>query len=77
MKISIYGSGCKKCTKFYDLTQQAISELKLDCELEKVTDMTKIMEAGVMTVPAIGIDGDIKLSGNIPSLDEIKTILKF
>ncbi len=75
MKITVLGTGCAKCTKLYDTTKEAIDALQLDAELEKVTDIQQIMAHGVMTTPALVIDGEVKMAGKIPSLDEIKALL--
>ena len=75
MKISILGTGCAKCTKLYATTEQAISDLGLDAEMEKVTDIQKIMGFGVMMTPALAIDGEVKFAGKTPGLDEIKALL--
>ncbi|THB65360.1 MAG: thioredoxin family protein [Gammaproteobacteria bacterium] len=75
MKISIYGGGCKNCQTLYENTQRAVSELGIDCEIEKITDMEKIMEAGVMLTPAFAIDGEIKFSQKVPGADELKKII--
>ncbi len=76
MKISIYGAGCQKCNTLYDNTKQATSELGLNCEVEKVTDFEKIMEAGVMLTPALGIDGEIKFSNKVPNVKELKELIR-
>jgi len=75
MKIQVLGTGCKKCATLAKATDAAAKELGLDYELEKVTDIVKIMEAGVMTTPALVIDGEVKLSGRVPSAEELKKIL--
>ncbi|THB69522.1 MAG: thioredoxin family protein [Gammaproteobacteria bacterium] len=75
MKISIYGAGCKKCNELYDNTHKAVSELGVKCEIEKVTEMEKIMDAGIMLTPAFGIDGDIKFSNKVPGVEELKGII--
>lgn len=75
MKISIYGAGCKNCNTLYERTKQAASELGIDCEVEKVSELEKIMEAGVMLTPAFAIDGEIKFANKVPSVKELKEIL--
>ena len=75
MKIQVLGTGCKKCATLAKVTDAAAQALGLDYELEKVTDIVKIMEAGVMTTPALVIDGEVKLSGRVPSAEELKKIL--
>lgn len=75
MKIQILGTGCKKCSNLAEATDAAAKELGLDYELEKVTDIVKIMEFGVMSTPALVIDGAVKVTGRVPSNDELKTLL--
>jgi len=75
LKIAILGTGCAKCDKLYALTEQAIAELSLDCELEKISDIQGIMAHGVMMTPALVVDGNVKVVGKVPGLDEIKALL--
>jgi small redox-active disulfide protein 2 len=75
MKIQILGTGCPKCTKLADQTKQAADELNLNYELIKVTDITEIMNFGVMMTPALAIDGAVKFSGKVPTVEELKKIL--
>ena len=74
--IHILGTGCAKCAKLQELTAQAVSELGLDCEIKKITDLKSIMLFGVMTTPALVVDGNVKAAGKVPSVDEIKTLLQ-
>jgi small redox-active disulfide protein 2 len=76
MRLLVLGSGCAKCTKLYDVTVQAAQSLGLQYELEKVTDLKQIMAYGVMMTPALVVDGQVKVSGKVPSVDEIKTMLQ-
>ena len=75
MKIQILGTGCAKCTKLADFTKEAADELNLDYELIKVTDINEIMGFGVMMTPALAIDGNVKFSGKVPSVEDLKKIL--
>jgi small redox-active disulfide protein 2 len=75
MKIQILGSGCAKCRSLTAVTEQAAHELGLDYELEKVTDVTRYPEFGVMFTPALVVDGVVRLSGKVPSVDEAKALL--
>jgi small redox-active disulfide protein 2 len=75
MKIQILGSGCTKCRTLTEVTEKAAHELGLDYELEKVTDMKRYPDFGVMFTPALVVDGVVKLSGKVPSLDEAKMLL--
>ena len=72
MKIEILGTGCPKCKKLYELTQEAVRETGSDAEVVKVEDIQQIMNMGVMMTPAIAVDGEVKAAGKIPKLDEIK-----
>lgn len=72
MKIEILGMGCPKCKQLYDNAQKAVDEIGVDAELIKVEDMDKITEYGVMTTPALVVDGKVKVAGKVPSSDEIK-----
>ena len=75
MKIEIPGSGCAKCSKLYENTLEALRESGFDAEIAKVEDIKKIMEYGVMTTPAIVVDGVVKASGKVLSSKEIKALL--
>ncbi|MBU0527537.1 MAG: thioredoxin family protein [Candidatus Micrarchaeota archaeon] len=76
MKIEILGSGCANCRRLEENAKKAVSELGMKIEISKVTDMTKIIEFGVMSTPAIAIDGKVKASGRIPDVKEIVGWLK-
>ncbi|NPA24460.1 MAG: thioredoxin family protein [Deltaproteobacteria bacterium] len=76
MKIQILGTGCQKCDKLAENAKQAATELGLDFELEKITDLNRIMEFGVMLTPALAVDGDVKFSGKAPAVAELKKILQ-
>ncbi|MBU1627380.1 TM0996/MTH895 family glutaredoxin-like protein [bacterium] len=74
-KLQILGTGCPKCKKLSENAEKAIAEAGLDYEVEKVTDIQKILAFGVMMTPALAIDGKIKLVGKVPSVGEIKKLL--
>lgn len=76
MQLLVLGTGCAKCTKLYEVTVQAAQSLGLQFELEKVTDLNRIMSFGVMLTPALVVDGQMKVSGKVPSVDELKTMLQ-
>ncbi len=75
-KIQILGTGCAKCEKLAEETKIAASELHLEYELEKVTDINKIMSFGVMMTPALVVDGIVKVSGKVPSVEDLKKMLQ-
>jgi small redox-active disulfide protein 2 len=72
MRIEILGMGCPKCKKLYENTQTAVKEAGVQAEIAKVEDIQKIMDYGLMSTPAIAIDGEVKAAGRIPAPDEIK-----
>jgi len=76
MKIQVLGTGCQKCDKLAENAKQAATELGLDFELEKITELNRIMEFGVMLTPALAVDGDVKFSGKAPSVAELKKLLQ-
>ena len=76
MKIQILGTGCPKCNQLYQNAQQAVAELAIDAELEKVTDLNAIMAFGVMVTPALAIDGQVKATGKVPTAEAIKEMIQ-
>jgi small redox-active disulfide protein 2 len=74
-KLQILGTGCAKCKKLAEITEQAAQSLGVPYELEKVTEIQQIMAFGVMTTPALVVDGVVKASGRLPSPAELKTML--
>jgi small redox-active disulfide protein 2 len=76
MQLLILGTGCAKCAKLYEATEQAAQSLGLQYELEKVTDLKQIMAFGVMTTPALVVDGKVKVSGKVPAVNELETMLQ-
>jgi small redox-active disulfide protein 2 len=75
-KIQILGTGCAKCNKLTESAKSAADELGLDYELEKVTDMLRFADFGVMITPALVVDGEVKAAGSIPKPDELKALLQ-
>lgn len=75
-KLQILGTGCPKCNKLAEQTKEAAESLGIEYEIEKVTDITKIMEFGVMMTPALAVDGEVKAVGKVPSVDEIKKLIQ-
>jgi small redox-active disulfide protein 2 len=74
-KLQILGPGCSRCTNLAAATEQAAKTLGLEYQIEKVTDMKQIMTFGVMMTPALVVDGQVKLAGRVPSVEEIKKLL--
>ena len=74
-KLQILGTGCPKCQKLTEAAETAARELGLEYELEKVRDINEIMKFGVMFTPALVVDGEVKVSGKVPEIEEIKKYL--
>ena len=75
MKIQILGTGCPKCQKLAELAEQAAGELGLAYELEKVTEIPKIIAFGVVTTPGLAVDGKVLAAGSLPSYEKVKDLL--
>jgi len=76
MKIQILGTGCAKCKQTEASARQAIKNLGLDSEIEKVTDVNEILDFGIMATPGLAVDGEVKFSGKVPTVGEIEEALK-
>lgn len=76
MKIQILGTGCPKCKQLTANTEEAVKQLGLDAEIEKVTDIKQIMSFGVMITPALAVDGVVKASGKVLQPAEIAKLLQ-
>lgn len=75
MKLQIFGTGCAKCVALGEHAEAAAKDLGLEYEMEKVTDMNAIIEAGVMTTPALAVDGVVKSAGRVLSVEAIRKLL--
>ena len=75
MKIEILGVGCPKCKQLTSNTEQAVKELNIQAEINKITDIDKITEYGVMMTPALAVDGTVVSAGKVLSKDEIKKLI--
>ncbi len=74
-QIKILGTGCAKCNNLTAVAQAAAKSTGEAYTLEKVTNLRQIMAFGVMTVPALVIDGKVRVAGKVPSIDEVKQML--
>ena len=75
-KIQVLGGGCAKCGVLYKNAEEAAKALGLDYTIEKITDFKVIMTFGVMTTPALVVDGVVKVSGKVPSAKECEALLQ-
>ena len=76
MRIEVLGPGCSKCMSTEQNVKKALQELKLEAEVVKVTDIDMIIEKGAMWTPALVIDGKLALQGKIPTVEQIKQLVK-
>ena len=77
IKIEVYGaSGCKKCSKLKETVEEIVEENDIDGEVSKVENPTKLAEKGIMSTPALSIDGDVKFKGRAPGKEELKEIIE-
>ena len=74
-QIKVLGPGCRRCEQLATATKEAADQLGIDYELEKVKDIAKLADYGVMMTPGLVVDGEVKSQGKVPSLDEIKAML--
>ena len=75
MEIKVLGSGCAKCNLLEEVTKRAVAETGLDATIEKVTDMAAIVGYGVLTTPALVVDGQVRVAGRVPSIGELAELL--
>jgi len=74
-KIEILGTGCAKCKRLFANVEQAVKELKMTADVIKVEDLDAIVESGVMLTPALLINGEVVAEGQVPDVNEIKSLL--
>ncbi|MVX66321.1 thioredoxin family protein [Clostridium chromiireducens] len=75
MIIKILGTGCSNCKRLEENAKKAVEELGLDATIEKVTDIKDIMKYGIMKTPGLVVDEKVKVSGRVPTSEEIKKYL--
>ena len=73
--IQVLGPGCVKCRRLYERTVQAAEELGIPYRIEKVTDMRAIAEHGVLTTPALIVNGQLRVSGHVPTVERLRDAL--
>jgi small redox-active disulfide protein 2 len=76
MVIKILGTGCPKCKKLEGNAREALKQIGASAEVEKVTDLNAILRYGVMITPGLVIDEVVKVSGTVPSVDQIRRFIK-
>jgi small redox-active disulfide protein 2 len=76
MKIEVLGTGCPKCMNTEQNVRKALAELSLQAEVEKVTDIQQIIQRGVLSTPALVIDGRLVMQGRIPTVEQLKELIR-
>ena len=74
-KLQILGTGCPKCGELAARTERAARELGIEYELVKISDLGDILSFGVMNTPALAVDGNVKVAGKVPGVEEIKALI--
>jgi small redox-active disulfide protein 2 len=75
MRIRILGTGCPKCKRLTELAEASAKEMGLSYEMEKVTNISKILEFGIMSTLGLAVDGKVLLSGHLPTGEQVKRLL--
>jgi small redox-active disulfide protein 2 len=76
MKIEVIGPGCPRCISTEKNVKEAVKQLGIQAEIVKVTDVAEFVRRGVMFTPAVIVDGEVKVSGKVPTVEELKKILQ-
>lgn len=75
-QLKVLGPGCSRCDQLAQSTRTAAEELGLQYELEKITDLNRFIDYGVMMTPGLVVDGELKVQGKVPSVEELKELLQ-
>lgn len=75
MEIQILGTGCPKCKKLQEMAEKAVGELGLNLQVRKVSDINEIMDFGVMSTPAMAVDGKVLVAGHLPTYERVRELL--
>ncbi|MFO7769312.1 MAG: thioredoxin family protein [bacterium] len=73
IKIQVVGAGCANCRKLEEVCRQVVAENAVEAEVEKVTDISRFADLGIMVTPGLVIDGEVKASGKVPQKEQIST----
>ena len=75
MEIKVLGSGCSRCHKALEVVEKVVKEQSVDAQVEYVTDIERVMAYNVMSMPAIVVDGEVRLKGTVPTEADVKKML--
>jgi small redox-active disulfide protein 2 len=76
MDIKVLGPGCAKCKETEKVVREAVAAAGVDANVEKITDFQQMMQYGVMSTPAVVVDGEVKVVGKVPSKDDVLAWIK-
>ncbi|MGD9963477.1 MAG: thioredoxin family protein [Thermoplasmata archaeon] len=76
MKIEVFGTGCPKCNTLEVNVRKALSELSVEADVVKITSIDEMVERGLMSTPAMAIDGEVVVAGRVPSVGELRGIIQ-
>lgn len=74
--IQILGTGCKKCASLKENVEAALKEANIEADVQKIEDINEIVKFGVMSTPALAVDGEVKIVGKVASAEEILSVLQ-
>ncbi len=74
-KVLVLGPGCANCQMLYERARLAAQELGLELEIDKITDLDVMLGYGIMATPALVVDGQVKVAGRVPSVEQIMEVL--
>lgn len=75
MEVKVLGPGCAKCKTTFQVIEKVIKENNLGVKLTKVDDIMEMMSYNIMTTPAVVVDGEVKMKGQVPSESDVKRLL--
>lgn len=75
MEVKVLGPGCAKCKTTFQVIEKVIKENNLDVKLTKVDDIMEMMSCNIMTTPAVVVDGEVRMKGQVPSESDVKRLL--
>lgn len=73
--IQVLGTGCRKCVTLKENAEQALKNLGVEAQVDKIEDINEIVKYGVMSTPALVVDGEVKIAGKVASTEDIMTLL--
>ncbi|MGD8239067.1 MAG: thioredoxin family protein [Armatimonadota bacterium] len=75
MKLTVYGPGCPRCERAEEVVREAVRQSRVEAEVEEVTDISQMAEAGVLMTPAVAIDGNVVISGEVPDVADVVSLI--